>query len=678
MSQDKPQQTNSGSHSSGSEDSISSNNIQPPCQPPCTSVVALPVTSNHHINHHSSTSKKINYIKEKSNQCGNAGCHQPQQQHTSHSQQQQAAHHGHHHRNSYCPGGAPLPPPLNLAYPASGHPAYPSHSCASGPYSGYHPNQYLHPQEYHYYVNSARNIPYTGSSYSNPYQYTAGGGPCTSPLLNCNHHPPGGPYGPSAIYRDQKMGPMGDPRVYTERPRKRKWQAFPGRNRFYCDGRIMMAKHISVFYFTVILLVLTCTLFFVFDCPYLAEEVSLAIPIAAGILFIFVLATLFRTSFTDPGVIPRATADEAAYIERQIEVPNGSNSPTYRPPPRTKEVVINNQTVKLKYCFTCKIFRPPRASHCSLCDNCVDRFDHHCPWVGNCVGKRNYRYFYMFIMSLAVLCVFIFASVITNLILRSRNRTLLDAVQDSPASVIEAVICFFSVWSILGLAGFHTYLMSSNQTTNEDIKQSFSSKRSEGQRNPYSTGSIFTNCCLMLCGPTPPSLIDRRGYVEEEAISDPDQVVAHSAQPANSSNTASGTKQSKSSGNAVTPQQQQAHNRGGGGGGSSSLYSSSHPYPRQAQLQTPLLQQQQQPQPSASAPMPSTAIVSHQQQQSNATPQSEHHSNSMSASSTGQYSAGSARSTKSATANAEAGHVQHPGSKEHNARHVHSSHIESV
>lgn len=52
-------------------------------------------------------------------------------------------------------------------------------------------------------------------------------------------------------------------------------------------------------------------------------KITPAIPVVGGILFFFVMGTLLRTSFSDPGVLPRATPDEAADLERQIGNPEG-------------------------------------------------------------------------------------------------------------------------------------------------------------------------------------------------------------------------------------------------------------------------------------------------------------------------------------------------------------------
>lgn len=53
----------------------------------------------------------------------------------------------------------------------------------------------------------------------------------------------------------------------------------------------------------------------------------------------------------------------------------------------------------LSVCPECVLVKPPRSRHCQCCNRCVAKFDHHCPWINNCVGGGNLGWFYMYITS---------------------------------------------------------------------------------------------------------------------------------------------------------------------------------------------------------------------------------------------------------------------------------------
>ncbi|GAM19002.1 hypothetical protein SAMD00019534_021770 [Acytostelium subglobosum LB1] len=145
-----------------------------------------------------------------------------------------------------------------------------------------------------------------------------------------------------------------------------------------------------------------------------------------------------------------------------------------------------------KQCETCGIAKPSRSKHCRVCDKCVARFDHHCPWINNCVGERNLRYFLWFVGNTSALCFYGFYLCLCALltIVETKNLFKLGYTQGGkwaplPTSLIIrylfaesrsifplGIFCLVISLFLLYFLCYHLYLVAKNKTTNETFKWS--------------------------------------------------------------------------------------------------------------------------------------------------------------------------------------------------------------
>ena len=118
-----------------------------------------------------------------------------------------------------------------------------------------------------------------------------------------------------------------------------------------------------------------------------------------------------------------------------------------------------------RYCFKCEIMRPPRAHHCSVCNECVMRMDHHCPWTGNCVGANNHKLFWNFLLHAFIGCLTV--AIVTLSVVCRRNMDWTDYSRED--NLLNWLLCLAAglTWGLFGLFCIHTYLLLTNKSTLE-------------------------------------------------------------------------------------------------------------------------------------------------------------------------------------------------------------------
>ena len=158
--------------------------------------------------------------------------------------------------------------------------------------------------------------------------------------------------------------------------------------------------------------------------------------------------------------------------------------------------------------------------HCAYCDNCVEIFDHHCPWVGTCIGRRNYRYFAGLLMASSMYATYI-AAVSIVLCIKGTLRQLdednghtewsgliFGSIKSNIHIMILVILVLLLDSFIISLVGYHMFLISIRQTTNEHLKVRWSRHTCCGIRehNPATPQPCACGCLNRPSPYSPPCL----------------------------------------------------------------------------------------------------------------------------------------------------------------------------
>ncbi|XP_058015097.1 palmitoyltransferase ZDHHC12 [Ahaetulla prasina] len=210
------------------------------------------------------------------------------------------------------------------------------------------------------------------------------------------------------------------------------------------------------------------------------EQGKLLQPLSFTLLVLSSVVLYFVVSLMNPGYVEDDGGDEKGSMAGEEKAKTFSDAPN----------------VRLRRCGYCMVKQPLRAKHCQACQQCVRRYDHHCPWIENCIGERNHPFFVLYLgVQLAVL-LWALQVAWSGLNFQSFSWLWLQCHLLLLLSFLLLIIC--TVIATL-LLGSHLYLVSCNTTTWEFMsRHRISYLKHCKVENPFDQG-ILLNLWRFFC-----------------------------------------------------------------------------------------------------------------------------------------------------------------------------------
>ncbi|ELV10191.1 palmitoyltransferase ZDHHC3 isoform X2 [Tupaia chinensis] len=226
-----------------------------------------------------------------------------------------------------------------------------------------------------------------------------------------------------------------------------------------------------------------------------------------NLLAFLALASHCRAMLTDPGAVPKGNATKEFIESLQL---------------KPGQVVYK--------CPKCCSIKPDRAHHCSVCKRCIRKMDHHCPWVNNCVGESNQKYFVLFTMYIALISLHALVMVGFHFLhCFEEDWTKCSSFSPPTTVILLILLCFEGLLFLIFTSvmfGTQVHSICTDETGIERLQRE--SRPREHRRSWRSVketfgGDFSLNWCNPFSGPWQPEIpVDKDLVRQESSPSDTD------------------------------------------------------------------------------------------------------------------------------------------------------------